>query len=205
MEFRTEKAYFDYVSRVDEYLISQARPKVTSKSKVDQELLIKWVTQLTVETIKSELLILSRGRASSHPLLKLSPSPVRLEFLCSLLIKHRNPSAIVIANYSRDDEGLPISHAPGNNSDIELHLGKFLELYEVTLTTGASQAKAEFAPITRHLDDQISAKVYPKENIQTILVAPVIHSDFITWIDFAKFKYQKRMAALSIPDFVNLD
>lgn len=200
--FTSERDYYDYVSSVDSQLISQAKPKVLSNSKIDQEFLTKWVNELSVPTIKDELRLLGRNRSSTHPILRLSPKPVRLEFLSSLLLKSRHPNAVVIANYSRDDEGLPISHAPGNNPDIELHQNTTLDLYEVTLTTGASQAKAEFAPITRHLEDKIEEGKYEKENIQTIMVAPVIHRDFATWIDFVKFQKNLRMSSKSIEEFI---
>ena len=146
--------------------------------------------------------LLSRNRSSSHPILRLSPKPVRLEFLSSLLLKSRNPDSIVIANFSRDDEGLPISHAPGNNPDIEIHSNTSVDLYEVTLTTGTTQAKAEFAPITRHLEDKIQEGKYEKENVQTIMIAPVIHRDFIAWIDFIKFHKGLRMASKTIEQFI---
>ena len=203
-EFSSEKEYFKYASRVDKHLITKAKPKTVTDSDFEQTLLSKWVGEISVQTIKDELLLLSRGKESKHPVLRVCPRPLRLEFLCSLLLKSRNPAATIVANYSRDDEGLPISHAPGNNPDIEVHDKDLLDLYEVTLTTGAAQAKAEFAPITRHLEDKIALGQYKKENIQTIMVAPAIHADFTTWIEFAKFKDAKRMAALSISEFVSV-
>jgi hypothetical protein len=200
--FANEREYYDYVSTVDAQLISQAKPRVLSDSNLDQQFLTKWITELTVQTIKDELRLLGRNRSSSHPILRLSPKPVRLEFLSSLLLKSRNPESIVIANYSRDDEGLPISHAPGNNPDIEIHSNTSLDLYEVTLTTGTTQAKAEFAPITRHLEDKIQEGKYVKENVQTMMIAPVIHRDFIAWIDFIKFHKGLRMSSKTIEQFI---
>jgi len=202
-DFANEREYFDFVSQVDHQLISLSKPPVLSGASIDQNFLIKWVKEFTVATIKEELKILSKNRASSHQILRITPAPLRLEFLASLLIKSRNPEAVVIANYSRDDEGLPISHAPGNNPDIELHEDNSLSLYEVTLTTGVNQAKTEFAPITRHLEDKIREGKYRSENIQTILVAPAIHVDFERWTEFIRFKEKKEMSSLTIDQFVN--
>jgi hypothetical protein len=204
-EFDSEREYFDFVSQVDFELISRAKPRVLTGSTVDQAILEKWVNELSIPIIKSELKLLARNRASSHPVLRLSPAPLRLEFLSSLLLKSRFPTANVIANYSRDDEGLPISHAPGNNPDIELQFEEKLDLYEVTLTTGTNQVRAEFAPITRHLDDKINQGIYQQENIKTILVAPSIHADFVRWIQFIKFNENKNMESLTIEEFVGHD
>jgi hypothetical protein len=204
-DFTSERDYYEHVSQVDTSLITQAKPPVLSSSIVDQELLMKWINEFSADTIKSELKILARNRTTTHPILRLSPAPLRLEFLTALLIKYRNPKSVVIANYSRDDEGLPISHAPGNNPDIELHTDAELSLYEVTMTTGTNQVRAEFAPITRHLDDKISEGKYDKNKIETILVAPAIHVDFVRWIEFVKFNEDKNMSSLTIDEFVNSD
>ena len=204
-EFDSLRDYFKYASVVDDYLINKAKPKVTGITDEDQDYLLKWVKHFGVDAIKSELMLLSKNRATSNDILKISASPLRLEFLCSLLLKHRFPNAKVVANYSRDDEGLPISHAPGNNPDIELHRELNLDLYEVTLTTGASQAKNEFAPISRHLNDKVKEAKYKQEAIETIMVAPSIHSDFLEWTEFWFAKYGQKMKGLSIKEFVEID
>jgi hypothetical protein len=199
--FSTTKKYFNFASQVDDFLIKSGKPKLVGITDEDQAFLVKWIDHFGIDKIKAELLKVGKGRTTDDAILRLSPSPVRLEFLSSLLLKEKFASAKVVANYSRDDEGLPISHAPGNNPDIELHMNPYLELYEVTLTTGTNQAKAEFAPITRHLKDKVEAKHYLQEHIKTVLVAPSIHIDFQMWADFIKHSENLNIEGLTIEQF----
>ncbi len=178
--FQTEREYFDYAAVVDPILIQQGVAKTQSTSDEDQIALQSWVDYFGVENIKKELIILSKGSSSKDDVLRITPEPLRLEFLSALLLKHTYADSRVVANYKRGDDGLPISHAPGNNADIELYEDSALHLYEVTLIKGAAQVKAEMAPITRHQEDYKRGH----SNVDTIFVAPNIHIDTIRWVEY---------------------
>jgi hypothetical protein len=195
--FATEREYFDYAAVIDPFLIQQGIAKSQSSSDEDQKVLESWVEHFGIESIKKELINLSKGSSSKDDVLRITPEPLRLEFLSALLLKYTYKSSKVIANYRRGDDGLPISHAPGNNADIELYDGSSLHLYEVTLMKGAAQVKAEMAPITRHLDDY--KRGHP--DVDTIFVAPTIHIDTSRWIEY--WNHQGfRISNKSIEEFV---
>ena len=178
--FATTREYFDYAAVVDPFLIQHGIAKTQSNSDEDQASLQTWVNHFGIDIIKKELINLSKGTESKDDVLRITPGPLRLEFLSALLLKHTYPDSVVVANYKRGDDGLPISHAPGNNADIERYEDAALHLYEVTLMKGAAQVKAEMAPITRHQDDYKRGHA----NVDTIFVAPNIHIDTVRWVLF---------------------
>jgi hypothetical protein len=195
--FTTEREYFDYAAVVDTFLIHEGAVRTQSTSDEDQAALQNWVEYFGVDNIKKELMNLSKGFKSRDEVLRITPEPLRLEFLSALLLKHIYASSRVVANYKRGDDGLPISHAPGNNADIELYQDAALHLYEVTLMKGAAQAKAEMAPITRHQEDYKRGH----SNVDTIFVAPNIHIDTIRWVEYWNDK-GFRISNKSIEEFV---
>jgi len=195
--FATEREYFDYVAVIDPFLIQEGVAKTQSTSDEDQAALQSWVEYFGVENIKKELMNLSKGSSSKDDVLRITPEPLRLEFLSALLLKHTYEHSRVVANYKRGDDGLPISHAPGNNADIELYEGSSLHLYEVTLIKGAAQVKAEMAPITRHQDDYKRGH----SDVDTIFVAPNIHIDTVRWVEYWNDKGFK-ISNKSIEEFV---
>jgi len=196
--FATEREYFDYAAVVDPFLIHEGAARTQSTSDEDQEALQAWVDYFQVENIKTELMNLSKGSKSRDEILSITPEPLRLEFLSALLLKHTYPTSRVVANYKRGDDGLPISHAPGNNADIEMYQDEDLHLYEVTLMKGAAQAKAEMGPITRHQEDCKRGH----SNVDTIFVAPNIHIDTVRWVEFWNSR-EFRISNLTIEDFVS--
>jgi hypothetical protein len=54
-------------------------------------------------------------------------------------------------NFKLDRFGQPVTHAPGNMSDIECTYGDFHLLTEVTVAYGARQHATEGEPVTRHV------------------------------------------------------
>lgn len=146
----TEREYFDYVSEIDNNLVSLSAKSVSQAA--HDKFLSKWNAAYPWETIKAEMLALARERLSKDDVLKYLPNPVRLEFLTALAIKSRLPETAVRPNYPVDDEGLPTSTAAGNRGDIEcVERGADGVLVEVTLLQGAAQARNEAWPIERHL------------------------------------------------------
>lgn len=195
--FATEREYFDYAAVVDPFLIQQGIAKTQSTSDEDQALLQFWVEYFGVENIQKELMNLSKRSSSRDDVLRITPEPLRLEFLSALLLKHTYTDSRVVANYKRGDDGLPISHAPGNSADIELYEDSALHLYEVTLIRGAAQVNREMVPIMRHQD------MYKRghSDVDTIFVAPDIHIDAIHWVEYWNDK-GSRISTKSIEEFV---
>ena len=131
--------------------------------------------------------------------------PLRLEFLSALLLKSSNANADIVANYRRGDDGLPISHAPGNHADIEVYFENALQLYEVTLMTGAAQAKAEMAPISRHQKEARAKNASKMDlNVETVFIAPSIHADSEMWADFIALRDNVKIVNRTIEEFASL-
>lgn len=197
-KYATERAYFDYISTVDERLISLERAYEINLEE-ENRLLLKWVEHFSWETIKAELLRLTTSSPSSpDEVLSLIPSPLRLEFLTSLAVVSKVPGTVVKPNYISDDEGLPSVHAQGGNADIECREQEQYTLLEVTLLNGVAQVQREMPPISRHLQD---FKTH-HEDTRTYFIAPTIHADTVRWIDFIKHKDNLDLASFSIADFV---
>jgi hypothetical protein len=150
------------------------------------------------QTIKSELGKLAKGKASENDLLRLIPSPLRLEFLSCLWLKAIFPKNTVIGNYKADDEGVPTSHAPGGHADIELHFSETgVHLYEVSLIKGRNQVTSEMIPITRHYDD------YRREfaEVKLTFVAPTIHPDAVRYSEWISIDQGYIISTSSIENF----
>ena len=130
-KYETEEGYFDYLSQIDNNLVSLASKKVSEIKKV--EFLEKWVEYYSWDKIKSELLKLTKKSLTKDEVLKYLSNPVRLEFLTALAVKSQFPNIKVIPNYPVDDEGLPTSTAGGNKGDIECIEKKNGILIEVTM------------------------------------------------------------------------
>jgi hypothetical protein len=73
--FEDEKEWFNYISKIDERLISE--PKKLAASHVNK-LLDKWIEMYNWEKIKAELLILKKKRITTDNILKYLNNSVRL-------------------------------------------------------------------------------------------------------------------------------
>lgn len=197
-KYTTEREYFNYISSIDEQLISIERVYETNLAE-ENRLLLKWATHFSWDTIKSEILKLTTSSpTSADEVLSLIPSPLRLEFLTSLAVLSKIPTAMVKPNYISDDEGLPSAHAPGNGADIECNEDEKYTLLEVTLLNGVVQVQREMPPISRHLQDFKSKH----RDATTFFIAPVIHADTVRWVEFIKVRDGLDLYPFSILDFV---
>jgi len=198
-KYTSEREYFDYISSIDEKLISIERSYETSILE-ENRLLSKWVSHFNWLTIKSEILKLTTSSpSSSDEILSLIPGPLRLEFLTSLAVLSRFPNITVRPNYISDDEGLPSSHAPGNSADIECYDEHAkCTLLEVTLLNGVAQVQREMPPISRHLEDK--KEMY--DSAVTFFIAPIIHADTVRWVDFIKNKENIEIFSFTISNFI---
>lgn len=199
-KFDTERAYFDYMAKIDQHLFSIV-PLVGNASR-SEELLQNWVRTYDWENIKSELNILAnRSKVSKNDVLKFLPAPVRLEFLTALAIKSRLPHIRVVPNYPCDDEGLPTSTAVGTGDlgDIECFEQANAILVEVTMAEGRVQTTMEVWPICRHLEAFQRKQTI---NSQCIFIAPSIFKDSVRQISFVKSEEQLVIRPYKIDDFI---
>lgn len=79
------------------------------------------------------------------------------------------------ANFPVDDNGEPISHAPGNKPDIECFYKSFNAICEVTLNTSSMQWVVETQPVMRHLRE--FEREHSANLSYCIFIAPRIHGD----------------------------
>jgi len=197
-KYDTEESYFEYISTIDENLIS-FEPKAVSISEQDK-FLAKWIDVYAWDTIKVELMNLSSKRLTKDETLKYLSNPIRLEFLTALAVKSKFPDVKVIPNYPIDDEGIPTSTAGGvgNTGDIECFEDMNGILIEVTMSEGRTQTMMEVWPISRHLTE-FSKKV---ENSMCYFVAPSIFSDSAKQIDYVRQTENLFISPKTIEEFL---
>lgn len=198
--YEDEKAYFDYMAKTDENLIS-FETKTLSVDEND-ELLLKWIEIYSWEKIKSELKGLAKRSNSKDDILKLLSHPIRLEFLTSLAIKSKHQELKIIPNYPTDDEGIPTSTAggQGNQGDIECFENDNGILVEVTMSGGRTQTMMEVWPIARHLAE-FSKKV--KADSMCHFIAPSIYTDSEKQIKYVKDTEGLNIKPRTIDDFIS--
>ena len=198
-KYASEEEYFEYVSSIDENLMSFS-PKFSSAIEKEKSVK-KWVDIYSWKIIKDEMLILSKKHLSKHETLKYLSQPVRLEFLAALAVKSKFPEVKVIPNYPIDDEGIPTStaHGSGDIGDIECFEGRNGILIEVTMSEGRIQTVMEIWPIDRHLE-KFEGK---SENSICYFVAPSIFRDSERQIAFVEEKYQRFIIPKKIKDFLD--
>jgi len=194
----TEEEYFEYMSTVDENLISEvAKPvSVTERDKF----LAKWVSTYSWDQIKEELTILAKKKLTKDDVLKYLSNPIRLEFLVALAIKSKFPDVRVIPNYPYDDEGLPTSTAAGNGDkgDIECFEDVKGILVEVTMSEGRMQTMMEVWPISRHLGEFKKGT----QDSMCYFVAPSIFKDSVMQINYVKEKENLSILPKTIEEFL---
>lgn len=198
--FTDERAYFDYMAKIDSNLFAIKAVEVTASQ--SEELLLNWVNEFKWETIKEELNILAKRNSSKDDVLRILAAPTRLEFLTALAIKSKLPHVRDIPNYATDDTGLPTSTAGGGIGDIECIEQPNGILVEVTMAEGRTQTMMEIWPIERHL---IEFKEKYTENSQSIFVAPSIYPDSQRQIDWVKDQSNGKnvIRPYKIKDFVS--
>ena len=197
-KYDSEESYFEYISTIDENLISYV-PKVVSVLEQDN-FLTKWLGVYSWDKIKIEMLNLSHRRLSKDEILKYISAPTRLEFLTALAVKSKFPNIKVTPNYPVDDEGIPTSTAGGvgNQGDIECFENTDGILIEVTMSEGRSQTMMEVWPISRHLE-KFSQK---SQRSMCYFVAPSIFIDSERQIEFIKETEKLSIYPKTIQDFL---
>ncbi|SHM90203.1 AlwI family type II restriction endonuclease [Ruminococcus flavefaciens] len=157
-EFESDEAYFDYMGSIDKALVFEddkidTAVALTAKEKAISE----FASNHDWEYLKSQISIISNGTDTKDALLRFIDVPVRLEFLCSVIIKKKLPKVMVIANYLADDEGIPYGTAGGQHgncvgTDIDVYEDDIHAIIEPTAATSRSfQTEHELPSIRNHI------------------------------------------------------
>jgi len=118
--------------------------------------------------------------------------PETFEKILTKALKIINDELLIKPNYPMDDEGEPLTHAPGNKPDIECYYETFKAICEVTLNTSNLQWIQEGQPVMRHLRE-FEKKNGFDEKVYCIFVAPKIHKDTYSQFWFSvKYEYDGR-------------
>jgi hypothetical protein len=197
--YSDEREYFNYVSTIDQNLISTA-PVITTTE--EQNVYLEhWVQTYSWNEVRYEMTVLAKKQMSKNDILRYLAAPVRLEFLTAIAIKSKFPDVRVIPNYPVDDEGIPTSTAPGanNTGDIECFEDDKGVLVEVTMSEGRTQTMMEVWPISRHLQE-FGKKL---KNSMCYFVAPSIFSDSVKQINYVKQTENLFISPKTIEEFLN--
>jgi len=197
-KYETEEEYFDYISTIDENLVSVIAKPVTAEEQ--DQYLKKWIGVYSWGIIRAEMLNLADKHLTKDEILKYLSNPVRLEFLTALAVKFEFPNVQVIPNYPVDDEGIPTSTAGGvgNTGDIECYENVNGILIEVTMSEGRTQTVMEVWPIARHLQE-FGKKT---KNSMCYFVAPSIFTDSVRQIEYVKEKDNLSIYPKTIKEFL---
>ena len=197
-KYETEEEYFDYISTIDENLVSVIAKPVTAEEQ--DQYLKKWIGVYSWGIIRAEMLNLADKHLTKDEILKYLSNPVRLEFLTALAVKSKFPNVQVIPNYPVDDEGIPTSTAGGvgNTGDIECYENVNGILIEVTMSEGRTQTVMEVWPIARHLQEFGKRA----KNSMCYFVAPSIFTDSVRQIEYVKEKDNLYIYPKTIKEFL---
>ena len=132
------------------------------------------------ENIQMELKLIDRSIDGTTALGDIEEY-VRFEWFTALLFASKFGKENVKGNLILDDNGYPLSQAPGGNADVEVFNDKVHYNIEVTTIRNRSQQlNAETTTVARHLASTLSENVIDK----ALLVAPFIHEDTIRYYRF---------------------
>ena len=118
--------------------------------------------------------------------------PETFEKILTEALKIINDELLIKPNYPMDDEGEPLTHAPGNKPDIECYYETFKAICEVTLNTSNLQWVQEGQPVMRHLREFEKMNGFD-DKIYCIFIASRIHKDTYSQFWFSvKYEYDGR-------------
>jgi len=187
------------MKEIDANLVSIEAAAITTATERDKHFQ-KWVNEFSLDTLKSELLIVCNSRGiCRNDVLKYISEPVRFEFLTALALAKVYPELRVQANYVIDDEGLPTSFAPGGGADIICYDNFGNILFEVTLLTGTQQNIREMPAIQRHLEE--ITKTAPDSF--SVMVCPRAHKDTVNYSSWLKDTKNLIVVVLETKAFVD--
>ena len=146
------------------------------------------------ENIKMELGLINRTVEGETSLSDVEEF-VRFEWFTALLLASKFGKEKVNGNLILDDNGLPLSQAPGGNADVELFDDKIHYNIEVTtIRNRTQQINAETTTVARHLANSADDNLINK----AILVAPFIHEDTIRYYKFESTEENVTLVPITI-------
>ena len=152
------------------------------------------------ENIKMELGLINRtvdGKTSLSDI----EEYVRFEFFTALLLASKFGKEQVKGNLILDENGLPLSQAPGGNADVEFFNDRFHYNIEVTTIRNRNQQlNAETTTVARHLASSLKEKVVNK----ALLIAPFIHEDTIRYYRFEALDQDVTMVPMTIDMLIKI-
>lgn len=109
-----------------------------------------------------------------------------------------------INNYTIDEGLQPISHAAGNQSDIEIEYDDFIILGEVTTSKGKTQYQMEGEPVTRHYLNKLPYATSNNKDLYCIFIAPTLNSNTIE--EFAYYNTLRgcKIIPITIKQFITI-
>ena len=112
-----------------------------------------------------------------------------LEYLCLNGFIALGGALNYINNYTIDESLQPISHAAGNQSDVEIEYTNFIILGEVTTSKGKTQYQMEGEPVTRHFANKLTEANASNKKLYCLFIAPTLNSNTIE--EFALYNSKK--------------
>lgn len=212
-EFESDEAYFDYMGSIDKSLMFEDDKIDTAIALTAKEKAIaEFASTHDWEYLKSQINIISNGTDTKDALLRFIDVPVRLEFLCSVIIKKKLPKVVVVANYLADDEGIPYGTAGGQHgkyvgTDIDVYEDDIHAIIEPTAATSRSfQTEHELPSITNHLfgsKDRDEKEGTPYKNWFALFIAPKLVKDVAIEVDVRRIRYNVEIYPWNADDFVD--
>lgn len=163
----------------------------------------KQINNYSFDQILKELLILSKDidSESSDGFKDLS-EPLRLEFLLALLFGKKYGAENVVSNLIYNDDGEPLSFAPGGKSDIYFHSNDLNLIIEATMIKNRNQQiNSETSNISRHLQDM---KQRSGIDFGLTLIAPYIHRDTCDYFEYTASRKKQNVCPLTISRVVEI-
>lgn len=109
-----------------------------------------------------------------------------------------------INNYTIDESLQPVSHAAGNQSDIEIEYNDFIILGEVTTSKGKTQYQMEGEPVTRHYLNKLPDATACNKDLYCIFIAPTLNSNTIEEFAYYNTLRECKIVPITIKQFVTI-
>ncbi|PPB57170.1 AlwI family type II restriction endonuclease [Campylobacter hyointestinalis] len=163
----------------------------------NSNILSKEIRNCDLSVLIDELKILSDSNNGISKYESLS-EPLRLEYILALIFGKKFGSEGLCSNLIYNENGLPISYAPGGKGDL---IYKDFLIEATMIKNKNQQLNAETTSIARH-----SKELQEKQKIEqrTMLIAPVIHWDVALFFKFCSKEFDSKLAPISIDAFLKL-
>lgn len=197
--------YMNYMGAIDSKLSFEnevfTEEQISKREDLLQTTLSKWANEMDWEELIKEMNVTVTKKTSENKILHQIDKPTRMEFLVSIVMKKAMKHAIVKPNYKFDDEGVPFSHASGNNADIVINDRDTWANVEPTISNARSfQAEHEISSIEEHLFKDINET--GDKNRFALFIAPKVQAAAVSRIEFARMIQNINIYAWESDDFV---